>query len=102
LIIDAVPCFTHFDLSVMAMLSDLFNELKSKGIRLVIAGRKRQMLKWCDIAGIPTAEGGVLIRSDLYLALKMNKVYSDALAAGEVPLVHKEGSEIEVIAHNPL
>jgi len=102
LIIDAVSCFTHFDLSVMAMLSDLFNELKSKGIRLVIAGRKRQMIKWCDIAGIPTADGGVLIRSDLYLALKMNKVYSDALAAGEVPLVHKEVSEIEVVAHNPL
>ncbi len=87
LIIDGVPCFTHFDVSVMAMLDDLHRDLKKQGVRLVIAGRKRQMMKWCNVVGIPIAAGGILIRPDLYLALKMNQVYLQALADGEVPLL---------------
>ncbi|TEW54240.1 SulP family inorganic anion transporter [Psychromonas sp. RZ22] len=90
LIIDAVPCFTHFDVSVMSMLDELYKELKQQGIRLVIAGRKRQMMKWCDTVNIPTSDGGVLIRSDLYLALKMNQVYLQALADGDAPVLHKD------------
>lgn len=87
LIVDGVPCFTHFDVSVMAMLDDLHRDLKKQGVRLVIAGRKRQMMKWCNLVGIPIAAGGILIRPDLYLALKMNQVYLQALADGEVPLL---------------
>jgi high affinity sulfate transporter 1 len=102
LIIDAVPCFTHFDLSVMAMLADVHRELKLRGIRLVVAGRKRQMMKWCDVVGIPTSEGGILIRSDLYLALKMNQAYLQALAEGDVPLVNKDESGIGNPIHNHL
>ncbi|HEY7866550.1 MAG TPA: STAS domain-containing protein, partial [Psychromonas sp.] len=97
LIIDAVPCFTHLDLSVMAMLADLHIILKQLGIRLVVAGRKRQMLKWCELSGVSTKDGGVLIRSDLYLALKMNQIYKQALAEGLAPLVHKPSDENGVI-----
>lgn len=102
LIIDAVPSFTHFDLSVMAMLSDLHRELKLRGIRLILAGRKRQMMKWCELAGVSTSEGGILIRSDLYLALKMNQAYLKALADGAVPLVKKEPSEQDKVVHSHL
>jgi high affinity sulfate transporter 1 len=102
LIIDAVPCFTHLDLSVMAMLADLHIVLKKTGVRLVVAGRKRQMLKWCELAGVSTTDGGVLIRSDLYLALKMNQIYKQALAEGLAPLVHKQPSNEDVSIHSHL
>lgn len=56
-IIDAVASFTHLDLSVMAMLADLHGILKKRGIRLILAGRKRSLRHWCDLTGINTAEG---------------------------------------------
>ena len=102
IIIDAVPCFTHLDLSVMAMLSDLHALLKNRGIRLVLAGRKRQMLKWCELAGVSNSEGGVLIRSDLYLAIKMNQSYKQALAKGLAPLLHKHSDFEDALPHSNL
>jgi len=102
IIVDAVPCFTHLDLSVMAMLSELHVLLKQRGVRLVLAGRKRQMLKWCELAGVATSDGGILIRSDLYLAVKMNQTYQQALAEGEAPLIHKQSSDRVVIPHTHL
>jgi high affinity sulfate transporter 1 len=101
LIIDAVPCFTHLDLSVMSMLSDVHALLKRRNIRLVLAGRKRQLLNWCELAGVATGEGGILVRSDLYLALKMNQTYKNALAEGQAPMVQKI-SEDMVLTHSHL
>ncbi|GAA0785968.1 MULTISPECIES: SulP family inorganic anion transporter [Pseudomonadati] len=72
-IIDAVPCFTHLDLSVMAMLADVDVIFKKRGIRLELAGRKRQLLSWFEQAGMKSGDSGIYIRSDLYLALKMNQ-----------------------------
>ena len=100
-IIDAVPCFTHLDLSVMAMVSDLNALMKRRGVKLVLAGRKRQMLHWCEMAGVSTSEGGLLIRSDLYLALKMNQAYKQALADGQAPLVKKTNDD-DVLVHSHL
>ncbi len=102
IIIDAVPCFTHLDLSVMAMLSELHSVLKQRGVRLVLAGRKRQMLKWCELAGVVTSDGGILIRSDLYLAVKMNQIYKQALAEGEAPVIHKQPSDMAILPHSLL
>ncbi len=73
-IIDAVPCFTHLDLSVMAMLADLDVIFKKRDIRLELAGRKRQLLSWFDIAGMKSGKEGIYIHSDLYIALKRNSV----------------------------
>jgi len=72
-IIDAVPCFTHFDLSVMAMLADLNTIFKKRGIRLELAGRKRQLLAWFKNADIKSGSDGIYVHSDLYLALRINK-----------------------------
>lgn len=101
IIIDAVPCFTHLDLSVMAMLADLHQVLKKRGIRVVVAGRKRQMLGWFEQAGMHAGEGGILIRSDLYLAIKMNQSYKQALADGLAPVVQKDPDD-PVLAHSHL
>lgn len=73
-IIDAVPCFTHLDLSVMAMLADLDVIFKKRDIRLELAGRKRQLLTWFEIAGMTTGKEGIYIHSDLYVALRKNSV----------------------------
>ncbi|MGB1300209.1 MAG: SulP family inorganic anion transporter [Pseudoalteromonas tetraodonis] len=73
-IIDAVPCFTHLDLSVMAMLADLDVIFKKRDIRLELAGRKRQLLSWFDIAGMKSGKEGIYIHSDLYVALQKNRV----------------------------
>ncbi|AQP99180.1 sodium-independent anion transporter [Pseudoalteromonas aliena] len=73
-IIDAVPCFTHLDLSVMAMLADLDVIFKKRDIRLELAGRKRQLLSWFEIAGMTSGTAGIYIHSDLYIALKRNSV----------------------------
>ena len=72
-IIDAVPCFTHLDLSVMAMLADLDALFKKRGVRLELAGRKRQLLSWFEQTGMKSGNEGIYIRSDLYLALKVNQ-----------------------------
>ena len=72
-IIDAVPCFTHLDLSVMAMLADLDIIFRKRGVRLEIAGRKRQLLAWFVKAEIKSGNDGIYVHSDLYLALRRNQ-----------------------------
>ena len=72
-IIDAVPCFTHLDLSVMAMLADLDTIFRKRGVRLEIAGRKRQLLAWFKTADIKSGNEGIYVHSDLYLALRINQ-----------------------------
>ncbi|WP_171035691.1 SulP family inorganic anion transporter [Colwellia ponticola] len=72
-IIDAVPCFTHLDLSVMAMLADLDIIFRKRGVRLEIAGRKRQLLAWFAKAEIKSGIEGIYVHSDLYLALRKNQ-----------------------------
>lgn len=93
-IIDAVASFTHLDLSVMAMLADVQTILKKRGIRLVLAGRKRSLRKWCDVAGIPTGDGGIVVRADMYLAIKLSGCYQHAVEEGQVPPVQKEPTNI--------
>jgi high affinity sulfate transporter 1 len=72
-IIDAVPCFTHLDLSVMAMLADLDTIFRKRGVRLELAGRKRQMRSWFEKTGMKSGDEGIYIRSDLYVALMINQ-----------------------------
>jgi high affinity sulfate transporter 1 len=89
-IIDAVASFTHLDLSVMAMLADVQTILKKRGIRLVLAGRKRSLKKWCELSGLPIGDGGMIIRADMYLAIKLSGCYQTAVEEGQVAPVQKE------------
>ncbi|MBD0786190.1 SulP family inorganic anion transporter [Vibrio sp. Y2-5] len=95
IVVDAVSSFTHLDLSVMAMLGDVQSILKKRGIRLVIAGRKRSLRKWCDLTGVPVGDGGVVLRADLYLAIKLSGCYQEAFLGGQVPPVQKENDPNE-------
>ncbi|EHD2241539.1 SulP family inorganic anion transporter [Vibrio vulnificus] len=89
-VVDAVSSFTHLDLSVMATLADVHKTLKKRGIRLILAGRKRRLRQWCELTGISTSEGGILLRADMYLAIKLSGCYLSAVGEGQVPTVQKE------------
>ena len=89
-IIDAVASFTHLDLTVMSVISDIQAILKKRGIRLVLAGHKRRLKRWCDLAGVKVGEDGIRIRADMNLAIKMSGCYQEAVNEGQVPEVKKE------------
>ncbi|KLV09949.1 MULTISPECIES: SulP family inorganic anion transporter [Photobacterium] len=89
-VVDAVSSFTHLDLSVMATLAEVHETLKKRGIRLILAGRKRRLRQWCELTGISTSEGGILLRADMYLAIKLSGCYLSAVGEGQVPTVQKE------------
>ncbi|WP_456295811.1 SulP family inorganic anion transporter [Vibrio sp. AK197] len=95
IIIDAVASFTHLDLSVMATLADIQSVLKKRGIRLILAGRKRSLRQWCELGGVAVGDGGVVLRADLYLAIKLSGVYQQAVEEGQVPEVKKQDDERE-------
>lgn len=88
-IIDAVASFTHLDLSVMATLGEIHGLLKKRGIRLILAGRKRSMRKWCELTGVPVGDGGLVLRADMYLAVKLSGCYQQAVEEGHIPAVQK-------------
>ncbi|MFT6978352.1 MAG: hypothetical protein ACJAZA_002090, partial [Shewanella psychromarinicola] len=99
-IIDAVPCFTHLDLSVMAMLSDINVLLKKRGVSLVLAGRKRQLMGWFEQTEMVSGDEGITIRSDLYLALKMHQSHIAANEAQKLDSGHTDESTEIVLTHN--
>ncbi|MBO1518528.1 SulP family inorganic anion transporter [Oceanisphaera pacifica] len=76
-IIDAVACFTHQDISVMTMVGELHKELKRKGVHMVMAGRRGQMTQWLKQAGIRVGEEGIFVYPDLYQALRMTHSYQE-------------------------
>lgn len=84
LIIDAVSCFTHQDISVMSVVGELHKELKRRGIHMVMAGRRSQMTHWLQQAGIRVGEEGVLVYPDLYEALRMTRCYHTPAVATEM------------------
>ncbi|MCG3732303.1 SulP family inorganic anion transporter [Vibrio cincinnatiensis] len=89
-VIDAVASFTHLDLSVMAMLGETHTLLKKRGVRLILAGRKRSLRQWCELTGVPVGDGGLVLRADMYLAVKLSGCYQSAVEEGQVPPVQKE------------
>ena len=101
-IIDAVPCFTHLDLSVMAMLAEVEQLFKKRGVKLVLAGRKRQLISWFQQTGMVSGDDGIIIRSDLYLALKMNQSYKASLAKDSSTVSKQTESANVVLDHSQM
>lgn len=99
-IIDAATSFTHLDLSVMAMLTEIQLLLRRRGIRLILAGRKRSLSQWCELSGVPTGESGVILRADMYLAIKMSGCYQQAAEAGHIAPVKKEPNPLENVGNS--
>jgi hypothetical protein len=58
----------------MAMLTDLNTIFRKRGIRLELAGRKRQLLAWFKKAEVTSGHDGIYVHSDLYQALRKNNI----------------------------
>jgi len=70
IIVDAVSCFSHLDISVMSMLADLQRALQQQGCRLWLAGRRTTLTRWLHLAGIEQGDEGIRLCSDLYSAIR--------------------------------
>jgi high affinity sulfate transporter 1 len=79
LVVDAVACFTHQDISVMSMVGELHRELKRRGIHMVMAGRHGQLSHWFRQAGIRVGDEGIILCPDMYQALRMTRCYREPL-----------------------
>ncbi|MEW7864870.1 SulP family inorganic anion transporter [Aeromonas diversa] len=93
LVIDAVACFTHQDISVMSMVGELHLELKRRGIHMVMAGRHGQLSHWFRQAGVRVGEDGILLCPDIYQALRMTRCYRSA--EEELPLAERDPEQEE-------
>ncbi|NDO82328.1 sodium-independent anion transporter [Citrobacter sp. NCU1] len=70
-VIDAVACFTHPDISVLATIDELINELQTRKIMLVLAGRKTELTRWFTEHRPMMDESNIIFTPDLYLALRL-------------------------------
>ncbi len=77
LVIDAVACFTHQDISVMSMVGELHKDLKRRGIHMVMAGRHGQMTHWLKQAGVRVGDEGIILCPDMYQALRLTRCYRE-------------------------
>ena len=85
LVVDAVACFTHQDISVMSMVGELHRELRRRGIHMVMAGRHGQLSHWFRQAGIRVGDEGIILCPDMYQALRMTRCYREPLFKDEEP-----------------
>lgn len=69
-VIDAVACFTHPDISVLVAVEELQRELKKRNITLILAGRRTELTRWFKENRPNSNLDNLLLISDLYLALK--------------------------------
>jgi len=70
-VIDAVASFTHADISVLAAINELKQELKLRGISLVLAGRRTELTRWFRLHRSGSDERDLILVPDLYLALRL-------------------------------
>ncbi|TCN90143.1 SulP family inorganic anion transporter [Shewanella fodinae] len=99
-VVDAVSCFSHMDISVMSMIDELQKQLRKQGVNLILAGRKRELIKWCEMAGIKTGgEGRLTIRSDLTMAVRMHQNYKQALQQGIAPQLRRSEDPDQALTH---
>ena len=70
-IIDAAVSFTHNDVSVFSALNDLVTSLKSKGVTLVLAGRRTSLNRWLEQNKINRSDDDLLVVPDIYFAIRL-------------------------------
>lgn len=70
-VIDAVACFTHPDISVLATINELKRDLKSRQITLILAGRKTELTRWFKESRPTMKDDDMILVPDLYLAIRL-------------------------------
>ena len=70
-IVDAIPCFTYQDVSVLMGIDELVHSFKSRNTILILAGRRRTLKRWFKEINIYLDEDYIEFAYDLYFALRV-------------------------------
>lgn len=70
-IVDAIPCFTYQDVSVLMGIDELVHSLKARNTILILAGRRKTIKRWFKEMSIYLDESYIEFTYDLYFALRM-------------------------------
>lgn len=71
LAVDATVSFTYDDVSVFAVIDELIRELRIKGVKLVLAGRRTELNRWIARNKITINDDDLIIAPDLYFVIRL-------------------------------
>ena len=69
-IVDAIPCFTYKDVSVLSGIDELVRSLKVRNVILILSGRRKTLKNWFKQMNIKLDENYVEFAYDLYFAVR--------------------------------
>ncbi|RKS85222.1 high affinity sulfate transporter 1 [Orbus hercynius] len=69
-IVDAIPCFTYQDVSVLLGIEELVKALKVRNTILILAGRRKTLKRWFKDMNIHMDKAYIEFAYDLYFAVK--------------------------------
>ena len=70
-IVDAIPCFTYKDVSVLSGIDELVRSLKVRNTILILSGRRKTLKNWFKQMNIKLDDEYIEFAYDLYFAVKL-------------------------------
>ncbi|WP_208609902.1 SulP family inorganic anion transporter [Gilliamella mensalis] len=70
-IVDAIPCFTYKDVSVLSGIEELVKSLKVRNVTLILSGRRKTLKNWFKQMNIKLDDEYIDFAYDLYFAVKL-------------------------------
>ncbi|OCG41929.1 SulP family inorganic anion transporter [Gilliamella sp. Bif1-4] len=70
-IVDAIPCFTYKDVSVLSGIDELVKSLKVRNVTLILSGRRKTLKNWFKQINIKLDDEYIEFAYDLYFAVKL-------------------------------
>ncbi|MCO6537970.1 MAG: SulP family inorganic anion transporter [Gilliamella sp.] len=70
-IVDAIPCFTYKDVSVLSGIDELVKSLKVRNVTLILSGRCKTLKNWFKQMNIKLDDEYIEFAYDLYFAVKL-------------------------------
>ncbi|WP_218058608.1 SulP family inorganic anion transporter [Gilliamella sp. Occ3-1] len=70
-IVDAIPCFTYKDVSVLSGIDELVRFLKVRNTILILSGRRKTLKNWFKQMNIKLDDEYIEFAYDLYFAVKL-------------------------------
>ncbi|OCG34614.1 sulfate permease [Gilliamella sp. Imp1-6] len=70
-IVDAIPCFTYKDVSVLSGIDELVKSLKVRNATLILSGRRKTLKNWFKQMNIKLDDEYIEFAYDLYFAVRL-------------------------------
>ncbi|OCG08131.1 sulfate permease [Gilliamella sp. wkB178] len=70
-IVDAIPCFTYKDVSVLSGIEELVKSLKARDVVLILSGRRKTLKNWFKQMNIKLDDEFIEFAYDLYFAVRL-------------------------------